>query len=132
MVLRSVGMGDEGMAALANLVSHRRLRRAETLDFLSGNYNLTDQGLLPLVQAIDAGGLFMLDEFKMAELEVGGLTIAGISAAIQAVIKKGRLLKTIVLMRPDSDDTKMIEMIQGLLQTAGKEEEIHLSVADTK
>lgn len=126
--LGGVGMGDQGMAALAKLVSQGCLWRVETLDLLSHNHNLTDQGLLPLVQAIDACGLRMLDEFKLGDLEGEGVTVAGMSAVVQAVIRKCRFLKSIVLHRDQLDDTRMIEMIKGLLQTAGKEEEVHLSV----
>ena len=125
----NLGMGDEGLAALANLISQGRLQEVKTFDFISSNYNLTDEGILALAQAIDAGGLPMLGNFSMGEQEVEGLTVVGISAILQAVISGCPYLRIIGVTRPYRHDTDIEEMVKGMVQAVGREGQVY--VGDT-
>jgi hypothetical protein len=53
--LNSVGMGDNGMAALASAVSEGRFERLEALP-LVGNSGMTDRGVCALARAVRASG----------------------------------------------------------------------------
>jgi HEAT repeat protein len=54
--LSDVGMGDEGIGALACLISQGRMEQLEELS-LSSNSGVTRQGIIALAEAIDARGL---------------------------------------------------------------------------
>lgn len=77
-------MGDEGIAALASVVSQGRLVHLKSLN-ISRNGAVTQQDIIALAQAMDVRGLPKLRTLVMIELV--NLTAAGISAIAHAVIK---------------------------------------------
>lgn len=56
LCLHDVGMSDEGITALASLVSQRRLEELQVLD-IAKNAAVTEQGIIALARAINARGL---------------------------------------------------------------------------
>lgn len=83
--LHDVGMGDEGIAALASLISWDRLEQLEHF-YLSHNHAVTNRGILALAQAMDARGLPLLEHFRLTGLE-GAEAALGISTIAHTVIK---------------------------------------------
>ena len=81
-MLADVGLGDEGVAALASLVNQGRMEHLEEI-YISDNKELTEQRILSLARAIDARGLPMLETFAM--MRIGEMTARGIGAIAYAV-----------------------------------------------
>jgi hypothetical protein len=95
--LANVGLGDVGKAALSSLVYQGRFEQLELLNF-SGNGGITNQGIVALARAIEKRGLPLLKEFCLFEITDDHVTLLGISAIAQAVIKGCPSLTQICLM----------------------------------
>jgi len=86
--LSDVGMGDEGIAALASLVVQGRLQQLEESS-LSRNDGVTKQGSIALAEAIGARGLPVLRALHLAALvrETDKETVRGVTTLVHAIIK---------------------------------------------
>jgi len=97
MDLNGAGMGDKGIAALAPLVSQGQLTQLVDLN-LSGNGDVTNQGIISFVKAIVAHGLPRLELFEMRGLDNRKVTAFGVSALAHAIACSA-LTRTIILIR---------------------------------
>ena len=123
-------MGDEGIAALASLVSHGRLEDLEELN-LSDDGGVTDEGLTVLASAISAGGLPVVETFKM---ECSGdqdkIRFPGVGAVAYAVINGCPKLRHTYLTNPQLNEEFSVtvnEMVEGMLRAAGRHEDVYVS-----
>jgi hypothetical protein len=121
--LTNVGMGEEGISALASLVGQGRLEQLNTLG-ISGNPALTQEGIVTLARAIDARGLPMLQTFSMKSL--GETTAVGISAIAHALITGCPKLKEINLKGSGPENGGHHDAIRGMLAVAGRSGEVAL------
>jgi len=117
LALYNVEMGDEGIAALASLVSHGRMEQLEELD-ISLNAALTQQGIITLARAIDARGLPMLETLEMSRLT--NLTAVGIGGIALAVIKGCPRLKVIDFWGSGQEDSSHRDAVTGMLDAVGR------------
>lgn len=121
--LSRVGMGDQGIAAVAALVSEGRLQQLVDLH-LSGNGDITNQGIIYLVKAIIAHGLPRLDQLEMRGLDNRKVTALGASALTHAIIIGSPVFTSFYMKCTDEDDDTYAEIVKGmlLLLAAGKED----------
>jgi len=117
LALYNVEMGDEGIAALASLVSHGRMEQLEEF-VISQNAALTQQGIITLARAIDARGLPMLETLEMSRLT--NLTAVGIGAIALAVIKGCPRLKVIDFWGSGPEDSSHRDAVTGMLDAVGR------------
>jgi Ran GTPase-activating protein (RanGAP) involved in mRNA processing and transport len=84
--LSDVGMGDEGIGALASLISQGRMEQLEELS-LSSNSAVTKQGIIALAKAVDARGLPKLRALNLDGLvrETDDETVLGITTLVHAI-----------------------------------------------
>jgi len=115
--LKNVEMGDEGISTLASLALQGRLEHLTWLDIFE-NDDLTKQGIITLARAIDARGLPMLEAFAMEEFWT--TTAVGTSAVAHAVFEGCPRLKKTFLTRSGSDIRILNQVIQGMLEAAGR------------
>lgn len=115
--LDNVGMGDQGLVALASLIDQGRLVQLEALN-VSGNESVTDQGYIALARAIDIGGLSNLSMLQIYRL--AKLTGVGISAISLAVIKGCPQLEEIDLEGSGPGDGSHRDAITGMLEATGR------------
>lgn len=115
--LCDVGMGEEGIAALASLVSQGRMERLKRLD-ISANAALTQQGIITLASAIAARGLPMLEDLLMINLT--NLTAVGIGAIALAVIKGCPRLTVIDFAGSGPENGSHRDAVAGMLEAAGR------------
>ena len=83
--LQDVGLGNEGMAALASVIDQGRMGRTEYLD-LSAGRGVTDDGIITLAKAIDARKLPEVRFLSVYQLHKTGLTTLGLDAICQASV----------------------------------------------
>lgn len=117
-----VGMGDIGMAAVANLVRQGCLRTLKVLS-LSGS-RVTDEGVFALVEAISQGPVWdMLEYLSLGPL--GSITNVGAGAMAYAVIHKCPSLQSLSLggKRVTTDAR---EAVVGMLRAAGIHSRLNL------
>lgn len=117
MKLHDVGMGDEGISALALLVSQGRMEDVDELD-IGNNDAVTQKGIIALAHAIYERGLPMLECFSMTKLS--GIMVVGVSA-IHSLIKGCPRLKQIDLAGSVSTNDSQSDWITGMLEAAGRE-----------
>jgi hypothetical protein len=112
--LSDVGMGDEGIGALASLVSQGRMEQLEELS-LSSNSGVTKHGIIALAQAISAQGLPMLGALDLCGLlpATDKETVLGITTLVQAITKGCPPLKAFTFHPAHRD------VITGILKAAG-------------
>lgn len=86
--LSDVGMGDEGIAALASLVSQGCMQQVTELS-LSSNGGVTNRGIISLAQAIDARGLSNLRALHLCGMlpATDKETVLGITTLGHAITK---------------------------------------------
>lgn len=120
LVLDGVGMGNGGIAVLASLVDQGRMKQLKMLD-ISDNNALTQRGIITFARAIDARGLPMLATFSMGEM-----TARGIGGIVVALIKGCPRLKEINLTGSGSDSDILSEVIDGMLEAAGRAGEVQV------
>lgn len=124
--LRVVGMGDEGMIALASLVSQGCMQQMEKLG-LSWNAGVTDRGVIALARAIETRGLPMLVSFRMGGMTRDKVTLLGFSAIAHAVINGCPQLKEIALKGLlNFDDDTLSNVVNGMVEAAGRAGNIKL------
>lgn len=82
--LDDVGMGDVGLAALASVVTQGRMRRMHKF-MLHKALDVTDEGIILFVRAIEAYGLPHLEEFKILMLHKEKVTALGFGAITHAL-----------------------------------------------
>jgi len=83
--LQDVGLGNEGMAALASVIDQGRLGQIEYLD-LSVARGVTDDGIITLAKVIDARKLPEVRFMSVHQLHKTGLTTLGLDAICQASV----------------------------------------------
>lgn len=123
-----VGMSDEGIAAIANLVSQGRLKQLNGVLDLSENEDVTNEGIVALARSIDAHGLPLLTTFKLTGLDTDKVTLFGISAIALAVIKGCPKLTHVCLTCAGPDDV-YYEIVMGMLAAAGRAGEVKVGGA---
>jgi hypothetical protein len=124
LVLKDVGMGDEGITALASFESQGRMEELEDLN-ISKNEAVTGKGIIVLARAINARGLPGLNEFYMQKLST--VTVAGVSAITNALIKGCPRLTDINFPGSVSDDDTLRECIRGMLELAGRAGQVNVN-----
>jgi len=119
--LSDVGMGDEGIAALAPLVSQGRMQQVTELS-LSGNSGLTKQGIITLAEAIDARGLPKLRASHLSGLlpATDEESILGITTFVHAVTKGCPPLKEFTF------DPTHQDVITDMIKAAGWKREVNM------
>lgn len=121
--LSKTGMGDDGMADVASLISEGRMEKLKGLA-LSDNRCVTNEGIIALARAVDAHGLPSLTHFD-GSVKAGGVTIGGISAIAIAVINSCPKLESMHvphLFPPDYTPYRMVrEMVHGMLLATGRD-----------
>jgi hypothetical protein len=115
--LENVGMGDEGISAVASLVSQGRLEHLKTL-YISENAALTEQGIITLARAIGAGGLPELR--RLGTTKLGEMTARGIAAMAHAVFKGCPQVKDFHLTVSGPACLILREVVNGMLEAAGR------------
>ena len=116
--LINVGMADDGMTALASVISEGRFDELDVLD-LSGIMGLTNQGLIASARAIETKWLPVLGNFVLYALNDDQVTLLGISAIAHAVIKGCPDLTLIVLTNSGPGEDHH-EMVLGMLEATGR------------
>jgi hypothetical protein len=117
--LRRCEMGDQGLAALAQVVNAGHFERLKEID-LSYNFAVTDKGVCVLARAIDAAAgergrllllLPMLSQVKACELHQ--VTNVGVGALALALIKKCPRLTEVDLSYRGNEAAAMVaEMVR--------------------
>lgn len=107
-------MGDEGIAALASVVSQGYFEELRKLSF-SHNGDITDEGMTALARAIDVRGLPMLETFAMEGLDL--MTNRGVGAITDVLIKRCLQLATIVWGHWGLSNK---DKVRDMLKTAGR------------
>ena len=125
LVLAEVGMGDKGISALANLVSHGRLKHMEKFSLSANDHyrgGITNEGVTYLARAIDTYGLPALERFFLNELDQGIMrwTWQEVGAIAQAVIYGCPNLQQISLMGTGWHG-EYYDMLVDMLKAAGRE-----------
>jgi hypothetical protein len=115
--LSDVGMGDEGIAALALLVQQDRMRRLECLQFC-GNDDISNRGIICFAGSINMKGLPVLTSLFMSRL--GRLTAVKTGAITYAAINRCPSLRTFYLEGSGPDAKKNADIIKGMMQVAGR------------
>lgn len=126
--LTYVEMGDDGIAALATLVSQGRLEQLEELSLSDGG-GVTNEGMILLAQAISVGGLPVLKSFKMVCFDKEKIRLLGVGAVAHAVVNGCPKLRVIYLTKPISDEevTEPVhEMIEGMVHRAGQDGDVRV------
>ncbi len=125
LVLKNVGMGDKGIAAVASLVSQGHMNKLKVLN-ITKNKALTHQGFVYLARAIDARGLPMLETFRMQKIL--NVTLGSMCAITHALIKGCPRLKEIDFTDTGTWGTHGSRSypgaIQGMLEAAGRVEDV--------
>ena len=106
--LCGVGMGDEGMAALGNLVCRGRLKQLKVLS-LGENDGVTDRGVIAFAQATCTRGLPMLKSLHLERLEAATVSVVGIGSIALAVINGCPQLKYFCLRGNSQIFRKLVE-----------------------
>lgn len=121
--LESVNMGDEGIAALASLVSEGRLEQLQVVH-LSCNDGVSDRGIITLAQAIGMRKLAMLKDFRMEGLKENKVTRLGVSAIALAIISGSSHLKAIYLSSSGPGNDTYINVVRAVLSANLREADV--------
>lgn len=116
--LSYVGMGDEGIAALASLVYRGRMEDLTSLS-ISRNENVTDQGVNALAQAIDARGLPLLRGFGVSKLATD-MTVLEIRTIVGTVLSRCPQLTEIHLGEENGGHRDAVTSMLEEAERAGK------------
>jgi len=121
LVLDNVGMGDEGIAALASLVGQGRMEQLREFNIYE-NAALTQQGICALARAVDARGLPFLETFLINRSTEKAAR--GIGVIAFAVFKGCPQLKYFILKGLGPDNDILSEVMDGMLEAAGRAGEV--------
>ena len=117
LVLYNVGMGDEGITAVASLASQGRMEKMELLN-IANNQAVTEQGIIALARAIKVRRLPKLECILLED--ISGMTASGTCAIVLTLLKRCPELRRIHLVSFPWNDDCLRDGIRGMLDVENR------------